>query len=276
MFTEINQLAMNMLETIIAQKKNEIDEKKSIMDIDFLKFMTNDFDRQCYSLKDALNKNSHGGIIAEFKRKSPSKGWIKEHIHVLEVVPYYEEHHAAGISVLTDKEFFGGDIEELKIARLEVEIPLLQKDFIIDEFQLYEAKSYGADVVLLIAACLSKEQIIALAKTAKELQMEVLLEIHSEKETECICDEVDIIGINNRNLETFETDIKTSMYLIEKMPAGKPVISESGITDIETVTRLRTLGFKGFLMGEYFMKQPKPATAFADFMKQLKAKLYEN
>ncbi len=264
---------MNILETIIAQKKKEVAEKKAIMDIDFLKFMSNDFDRQCYSLKDALNNTKHGGIIAEFKRKSPSKGWMNEHIHISEVVPDYEEHHAAGISILTDKDFFGGEIEELKIARLEVDIPLLRKDFIIDEFQLYEAKSYGADVILLIAACLSKQQTTALAKKAKELKLEVLLEIHSEKEIDYIIDEIDIIGINNRNLDTFETDVQTSVQLFKKIPADKPAISESGINNADTIVDLYKLGFKGFLIGEYFMKQPNPAIAFADFMKRLKAKL---
>jgi indole-3-glycerol phosphate synthase len=143
----------------------------------------------------------------------------------------------------------------------------------IDEFQLYEAKSYGADLILLIAACLSKEQVKQLAQKAKELQLEVLLEIHSKKEIAFICEEVDIIGINNRNLETFVTDIKTSMQLIEFMPVDKPVISESGITDVDTISTLYSLGFKGFLIGETFMKAQKPAIAFAEFMQQLKAKL---
>ena len=137
-------------------------------------------------------------------------------------------------------------LEELKIARLEVDIPFLRKDFIIDEFQLYEAKSYGADVILLIAACLSKQEVKQLAQKAKELKLEVLLEIHSKEEMELICDEVDIIGINNRNLETFVTDMNTSKFLIEFMPVDKPVISESGITDIDTIIELRSLGFKGF------------------------------
>ncbi len=264
---------MNILETIIAQKHKEVAEKKAMMDIDFLKFMSSDFDRQCYSLKDALNITKHGGIIAEFKRKSPSKGWINEHIHISEVVPDYEEYHATGISVLTDKDFFGGDIEELKIARLEVDIPLLRKDFIIDEFQLYEAKSYGADVILLIAACLSKQQTKELAKKAKELKLEVLLEIHSKEKIDYITDEIDIVGVNNRNLDTFETDIKTSVQLIKQLPANKPAISESGINNVDTIVELYKLGFKGFLIGEYFMKQPSPAIAFADFMKRLKAKL---
>lgn len=264
---------MNILETIVEQKKKEVAEKKAIMNYDFLKFMANDFDRKCYSLKDALNTSKHGGIIAEFKRKSPSKGWIKEHAHISDIVPEYEDHHASAVSILTDKEFFGGDTAELKMARLEVEIPLLRKDFMIDEFQLYEAKSYGADVILLIAACLSKQQTKELAAKAKALQMEVLLEVHSKEELDHICDEVDVVGINNRNLETFETDIQTSLQLIEYLPTNKPAISESGITDVDTIIQLRNAGFKGFLIGEYFMKQQNTAIAFADFMKQLKAKL---
>src|SRR5258706_15584611 len=143
---------MNILETIVAQKKKEVAEKKENMDIGFLKFMNIDFGKKCRSLKNVLTAANSYGIIAEFKRKSPSKGWINEKIHVSEVVPAYELHGAAAISILTDNEFFGGDIEELKISRVEVDIPLLRKDFIIDEFQLYEAKSYGADIILLIAA----------------------------------------------------------------------------------------------------------------------------
>ena len=263
---------MNILETIVAQKRKEVAEKKATMNIDSLKSMNNGFDRKPISLKQKLLLNP-ANIIAEFKRKSPSKGWLNEHINVSEVLPEYEAHGAAAVSFLTDKEFFGGDIEELKIARLEINIPLLRKDFMVDEFQLYEAKAYGADVILLIAACLSKQQAKQLAKKAKELQLEVLLEIHSEKELDFICDEVDIIGINNRNLETFITDVQTSADLIKLLPSNKPAISESGITDVDTIINLHNLGFKGFLIGEAFMKAHKPAIAFADFMKQLKAKI---
>lgn len=262
---------MNILETIIDQKKKEVAEKKAIIGNDFFNFMHNGFEKKQRSLTEKLN-NDEPNIIAEFKRKSPSKGWMNEGMHLSEVVPFYEDHGAAAISVLTDKAFFGGDIEELKVARLEVDIPLLRKDFMIDEFQLYEAKSYGADIILLIAACLSREEVKKLATKAKELQLEVLLEIHSKEETGHICDEVDIIGINNRNLETFVTDINTSVELAEYLPADKPLISESGITDVETIINLYELGFKGFLIGETFMRTPKPAIAFADFMKQLKAK----
>src|SRR4029079_6404347 len=140
----------------------------------------------------------------------------------------------------------------LKLARNEVHIPLLRKDFMIDEYQLYEAKSYGADIILLIAACLSKQEVKQLAKKAKELQLEVLLEIHSKEEIAHTCDEVDIIGVNNRSLETFITDIATSKNVIEYLPADKPVISESGISDTETIVTLHNHGFKGFLIGETF------------------------
>ena len=164
---------MNILETIIEQKKREVAERKRSTDIAFFKSL-NDFDRKGLSLKEKLS-NGEPNIIAEFKRKSPSKGWINKDIHLSEVIPAYENYGAAAISVLTDKEFFGGDIEELKLARSEAGIPLLRKDFMINEFQLYEAKSYGADIILLIAACLSKEEVKQLAAKAKELQLEVLL-----------------------------------------------------------------------------------------------------
>jgi indole-3-glycerol phosphate synthase len=262
---------MNILETIIEQKKREVTEKKQSMDIAFLKSLNADFDRKGLSLKEKL-LNGEPNIIAEFKRKSPSKGWMNKDIHLSEVIPAYEDYGAAAISVLTDKEFFGGKLEELKVARLEASIPLLRKDFMIDEYQLYEAKSYGADIILLIAACLSKEEVRQLASKAKELKLEVLLEIHSKEEIEHICDEVDIIGVNNRNLETFVTDIKTSMDLIEFLPADKPVISESGISDVNTIITLHDHGFKGFLIGETFMKEKKPAVAFVEFMKALKSR----
>lgn len=261
---------MNILKTIIEKKKQEVAERKTFISIDQL--MNDAFNKPALSLKEKLF-NGEPNIIAEFKRKSPSKGWMNEGIAIPEVINAYEAYGAAAISVLTDKDFFGGDPEELKQARLEVGIPLLRKDFMIDEFQLYEAKSYGADIILLIAACLTKQQVKQLAKKARELQLEVLLEIHSKEEIEHICDEVDIIGINNRNLETFVTDIETSKQLIEYLPADKPVISESGISGTETIITLHDLGFKGFLIGETFMKAPKPAIAFAEFMKTLRASM---
>lgn len=261
---------MNILETIVAQKKKEVEEKKATTSIDAL--MKN-ASNNSYSLKDSLNNSNNAGIIAEFKRKSPSKGWIHENANVTDVVPAYEANGAAAASVLTDKNFFGGSLEDLQSARHKTKIPLLRKDFMVDEYQLYEAKSFGADVILLIAACLSKQQTKDLAKKAKELQLEVLLEVHSEKELEYICDEIDVIGINNRNLETFKTDVQTSIDLRGKINVDKPLISESGIDNVDTILQLHNLGFKGFLIGEYFMKQQHPAIAFADFMKTLQTSL---
>lgn len=265
---------MNILETIVEKKKIEVAGKKQITGINYFISDDKNFDRPCLSLKEKLLKGG-ANIIAEFKRKSPSKGFMNEHINVADVLPGYEKYGAAAISVLTDNEFFGGDIEELQTARSIVNIPLLRKDFMIDEYQLYEAKHYGADLILLIAACLSKKQVQQLAAKAKALQLEVLLEIHSKSEIECICDEVDIIGINNRNLETFVTDVKTSLDLIESLPAGKPVISESGISNTETIAQLYNAGFKGFLIGETFMKATQPAVAFADFMQALQVSMKE-
>ena len=260
---------MNILETIIAQKRKEVDDKQRSMAIDSLMSSSTAFGTNCLSLKDALMSDRATGIIAEFKRRSPSKGWIHEGIGISEVVRSYESNGASGISVLTDREFFGGDIEELKLARAHVGIPLLRKDFMVDEYQLYEAKSYGADVILLIAACLSTDEVRKLARKARELKLETLLEVHHEEELDHITHEIDIIGVNNRNLGTFETDIKTSMRLIKYMPGDKPVISESGISDVATILKLRDAGFKGFLIGETFMKEKSPAIAFADFMKSL-------
>ncbi len=267
---------MDILQQIIAAKQKEVAEKKEYIDNEFLHFLSDDLERNCYSLKERLLAPGSTGIIAEFKRKSPSKGWIHEHIHVSEVVPDYEWNHAAGISLLTDKEFFGGDIEELKIARLEVKIPLLRKDFIIDEFQLYEAKAYGADVVLLIAACLTKEQVKQFAATAKGLGMEVLLEIHDATELGHICDDTDFVGINNRSLKTFEVNIDTSLQLVQQLPKDKIAISESGISEPETIVQLENAGFKGFLLGEAFMREKKPGAAFAHFVKSLKALRHAN
>ncbi|MBS1745992.1 MAG: indole-3-glycerol phosphate synthase TrpC [Bacteroidetes bacterium] len=266
---------MNILETIVEKKKIEVASKKQMAGIDLLISMNKNFDRPCLSLKRKLQQGD-ANIIAEFKRKSPSKGFMNEHIPIADVVPAYEKFGAAAVSVLTDNEFFGGDIEELKTARNLVNIPLLRKDFMIDEYQLYEAKRYGADLILLIAACLSKKQVQYLAAKAKELQLEVLLELHTKAETEYICDEVDIIGINNRNLETFVTDVKTSLDLIDFLPTNKPVISESGIADTDVIIELYNAGFKGFLIGEIFMKAHQPAVVFADFMQNLKSSINGN
>jgi indole-3-glycerol phosphate synthase len=262
---------MNILEQIVADKYKEVALKKSMIPVEvYTKMPLFEVDRR--SLKAALMVADSTGIIAEFKRKSPSKGIINAHADVAQVTTAYSR-YAAGISVLTDEPYFGGSNDDLMLARETVSIPLLRKDFIIDEYQLYEARSIGADVILLIAACLSKQQVKQLAQAAKQLQLEVLLEVHNEEELEHVCDEVDMVGVNNRNLKTFEVNINTSLELINKMPRNKPAVAESGISNVDTIVTLRGAGFRGFLIGENFMKHASPSVAFADFINELQAKI---
>jgi indole-3-glycerol phosphate synthase len=273
MFTTINQFAVkNILNEIVLYKQKEVEEKKQLFDLDWYKFFSNDFERKCFSLKENLLKNGSTGIIAEFKRKSPSKGWFKpEDYSAPSVVMDYEKFGAAGASVLTDKDFFGGDLEDLGVVRVLSHFPILRKDFIIDKIQVQESKAYGADVILLIAAILTPQKVAELAKEAKRFGMEVLLEIHHEEELNHICDEVDMVGVNNRNLKTFEVNINTSLQLIDQLPPGKPAIAESGISSADTILILRDAGFKGFLIGETFMKEEDPGKAFEKFVIGLKA-----
>ena len=260
---------MNILDTIVAHKKIEVAERKrltSVAELEKGPFFSN----ETLSLKSFLADPVRTGIIAEFKRKSPSKGIINDRVTVEEVTTAYAKHGASGISVLTDHTFFGGSLDDLLAATIN-EVPLLRKDFMIDEYQLIEAKAFGAEVILLIAACLTPVEVRTMATTAKELGMEVLLEIHNDEELDHICDQVDLVGVNNRNLKTFEVSIDTSLDLINKIPKEKPAIAESGISDVDTIVTLRQAGFKGFLIGENFMKQVSPSIAFADFVNQLKA-----
>jgi indole-3-glycerol phosphate synthase len=187
-------------------------------------------------------------------------------------LPAYSQ-HAAGISILTDTNFFGGYNEDITQNRQLATVPVLRKDFMIDSYQLHEAKAIGADVVLLIAACLTPQQVKDLSAEAHDLGLQVLLEIHNEAELAHICDTVDMVGVNNRNLATFEVSLDTSLHLINKMPTDKPAIAESGIDNTQSIVLLRRAGFSGFLIGEHFMKQPLPSIAFADFINQLKAEL---
>jgi indole-3-glycerol phosphate synthase len=259
---------MNILDTIIAYKKNEVALQKqqvSISELQQGKF----FNHTTLSLKNFLLDNTKTGIIAEYKRKSPSKGIINNHSTIEEVTTAYTKFGASGISVLTDAEFFGGNLSDLLASTIN-EVPLLRKDFMIDEYQLIEAKSNGAAVILLIAACLTKSEVKQLAATANSLGLEVLLEIHNEEELEHICDTIDLVGVNNRNLKTFEVNVDTSLQLINKIPNNKLAISESGISDIQTILTLRQAGFKGFLIGENFMKENNPAIAFEQFATELK------
>lgn len=261
---------MNILDTIVAQKKKEVAERKlqkPIAKLEKERFFAN----ETLSLKSFLLDPAKTGIIAEFKRKSPSKGVINDRVTVEEVTRAYAQHGASGISVLTDHEFFGGSLDDLLAATIN-EVPLLRKDFMIDEYQLIEAKAYGAEVILLIAACLTPAEVKTMAGVAKGLGLEVLLEIHNEEELGHICEAVDLVGVNNRNLKTFTVSIDTSLALINKIPKEKPAVAESGISDVDTIVTLRQAGFTGFLIGENFMRQASPSIAFADFVSQLKAR----
>jgi indole-3-glycerol phosphate synthase len=226
------------------------------------------FNRTPYLLNEFLLNPAKTGIIAEFKRKSPSKGIINDRVSVLEVTNAYTQFGASCLSVLTDTEFFGGSTADLKAARVHP-IPILRKDFIIDDYQIAEAKEMGADVILLIAACLSPTQVKDLAAYAKNLQLSVLLELHDEEELAHICGDTDIVGINNRNLKTFEVDIERSLRMAAQIPASKIKVAESGISSVENINLFKANGFKGFLIGENFMKAANPAQAFEAFVQQL-------
>jgi indole-3-glycerol phosphate synthase len=263
---------MDILETIIASKRKEIEQYKPLSSIERFRKEGFFWEIPNRSLKQSLLAEGSTGIIAEFKRKSPSKGWFKtKELEVEPVVTYYNSKGAAGISVLTDNEFFGGDLDDLIQTKVISDIPVLRKDFIIDEWQIAEAKAFGADVILLIAACLTPAEVKQLAVFAKTIGLEVLLEIHNEEELGHICEETDMVGVNNRNLKTFEVDINTSLQLIDKIPVDKPAVAESGISNVETIVTLKKAGFKGFLIGETFMKEPDPGNAFSTFVTELKS-----
>ncbi|MBK9484925.1 MAG: indole-3-glycerol phosphate synthase TrpC [Chitinophagaceae bacterium] len=259
---------MNILDKIIEHKKEEVARNKNFVSLHQLQQQEN-FNRQVISLKKVLLDETKTGIIAEFKRRSPSKGIINDQADVLDVTTAYTKHGASGLSVLTDTEFFGGAADDLLKARVN-NIPILRKDFMIDEYQLAEARAMGADVILLIAACLTPHRVQELAFFAKSLQLEVLLEIHNETELQHICDEVDLVGVNNRDLKTFSVDINRSVELSKQIPADKIKIAESGIDKAETINIFKQAGFKGFLMGEHFMKFENPGEAFEQFVKKLK------
>ena len=221
------------------------------------------------SLRQAL-LDSETGIIAEFKRRSPSKGWIKEEGLASEIPLSYQQNGAAALSILTDKKYFGGHDRFIMEARQSgVTLPVLYKNFVIDEFQLYEAALCGASAVLLIAACLPKENLRTLMAKAHELGLEVLLEMHSEEELEYCELEPDVYGINNRNLGSFVTDVENSFRLAELLPKDAVKVSESGISKPETIRQLRQAGFRGFLIGETFMREANPGLALKDFIERI-------
>lgn len=256
---------MNFLGKITESKKKEVELLKE-------GFSVKDFEkgelycRNTISLADSVRNAAGAGIIAEFKRKSPSKGEINIHSSAVSVAMGYEAAGAAALSILTENRFFGGTPGDIVSVRSVTALPILRKDFIIDEFQIYESKFYGADAILLIAAIISKKKIAQFARIAHEIDLEVILEIHSPEEIEMINDHVNIIGINNRNLDNLEVDINTSFRLIEKIPDRFVKISESGISSPGVIDELRKAGFDGFLIGEYLMSKADPASAFRDFM----------
>lgn len=257
----------DILSEIIANKRFEVDLQKQSISLEQLQNSLETTVKQ-RSLKEAL-KSSSSGIIAEFKRRSPSKGWINRKAQAEDIVPGYANAGASAVSILTDEKFFGGNLKDIKDARPLIDIPILRKDFIVDEYQLYQAKIIGADAVLLIAAALKKEDLHALAAKAHELGLEVLLEIHSVEELKYINANMDVIGINNRNLGTFFTDVENSFRLAEQLPSDAVLVSESGISDPATVKRLQKAGFKGFLIGENFMKTDNPELALKSFIEVL-------
>lgn len=264
---------MNILEKITNNTRKVIEERKLLTPIEALEESMY-MGREVFSLKKNL-QNKTFGIIAEFKKQSPSKGIIHKNADVENIVAKYEAAGVAGCSVLTDEEFFGGSNADLVHARQKISTPILRKDFIIDEYQLYEAKAMGADVILLIAECLEKERVAQLAQKAKTLGLEVLMEIHSERQLEKLHPSIDIVGVNNRDLETFTVSIQTSLDLFDKIPNEFVKISESGISNAESVVKLTQAGFQGFLIGENFMKTNNPGAACQEFIQKCNSLLQQ-
>ena len=266
---------MNILDKIVAHKKLQVAARKNTLSIAQLEKLDG-FQRKPFSLTHHLTQAGSTGIIAEFKRKSPSKGVINPDADVVQTTTGYVASGAAALSVLTDEEFFGGSSENLQQARQHNACPILRKDFMIDEYQVVEAKALGADVILLIAAILTPEEIKNLAILARSLQMEVLLEVHDEEElrysalNERVSPFVNVVGVNNRNLKTFAVSVDTSRELAALIPDDFVKISESGISDPATIMQLKTYGYQGFLMGENFMKTDDPAKACTTFIQTLK------
>ena len=258
----------DILDKIIAHKRKEIQVRKAAVpkkELEQQQF----FNRTPYSLKSRLTDPKLSGIIAEFKRQSPSKGPINMEADLIKTTTGYSNAGASGLSILTDEYFFGGSDENVKRTRTQVEIPILRKEFIVDEYQVIEAKAIGADVILLIAECLSKAEVLALASCAKTLGLEVLMEIHSAEQLEKCNPNLDIVGVNNRNLKDFSVNIETSARLFDKIPNDFVKISESGISNPSSIVYLKEVGFQGFLIGEYFMLAPEPEKRLASFITEI-------
>jgi len=228
------------------------------------------FDRKTVSLASAL-QTSQSGIIAEHKRRSPSKSVINDKVLVQDVAKGYEKAGVCGMSVLTDTNYFGGCLDDLLLARDVVSFPLLRKEFIVDPYQIFEAKAYGADVILLIAASLTYSELKEFSTLAKSLNLDVLLEVHNRDELDrSLLPTIDMLGVNNRNLKTFEVSIEISKELSAFIPKEFVKVSESGISSVDTIKELRQYGFNGFLIGENFMKTEKPGLSAKAFIDELK------
>lgn len=261
---------MNILDKIVIDKRKEVDIKKSLIPIQQLEQSVL-FERATNSLSNKL-KESKSGIIAEHKRRSPSKSVINQSLNVQDVAIGYEDAGVCGMSVLTDGKYFGGSLGDLLIARSSCNLPLLRKEFIIDEYQVLEAKAHGADVILLIAAILTREEIKQFSEFAKSLNLDVLLEVHNEEELhKSIMPSLDMLGVNNRNLKTFNVSLDTSKSLSALIPDDFVKVSESGISSVKAIKELQPYGYQGFLIGENFMKTDNPGKNASQFIKQLEA-----
>ncbi|MBC6999562.1 indole-3-glycerol phosphate synthase TrpC [Cytophaga sp. FL35] len=260
---------MNILDKIVADKRKEVDLRKALIPVKQLENSVL-FNRVSPSLASALRASSTG-IIAEHKRRSPSKSVINQNENVQDVAIGYANAGVCGMSVLTDGKYFGGSLDDLLLARASVEIPLLRKEFVIDEYQILESKAYGADVILLIAAILSKEEIKQLSEFAKSLNLDVLLEVHNLEELQkSIMPSLDMLGVNNRNLKTFEVSLETSKSLSTEIPEEFVKVSESGISNTSAINELKGYGYQGFLIGENFMKTENPGENAKKFVEELK------
>jgi indole-3-glycerol phosphate synthase len=263
---------MNILDKIVAHKRVEVARQKELVSIDRLEAAER-FGRQTVSLASSIRAVGKNGIIAEFKRRSPSRGVINAQVSPEEVTRGYAAAGASGISVLTDEEFFGGKSADLILARQHNDIPILRKDFTVDEYQIIEAKAIGADAVLLIAAVLTPVESKRLVSLAHSLGLEVLMEVHDEEELRANLEVgADLIGVNNRNLKTFEVSTDVSKRLAPLIPDGVVKVSESGISSIEAIQDLKSFGYEGFLIGENFMKSDDPVKAASEFMMKLATK----
>lgn len=260
---------MNILDQIIEFKKKEIKERKELYPVKLLEQKIY-FSSPTVSLVKYLQRTDKYGIIAEFKRQSPSKGIINAYANIEETSIAYMQAGASALSVLTDNQFFGGKNSDLETARKFNYCPILRKDFVIDEYQIIEARSIGADAILLIAEILDQKSIVGFTDKAKSLQLEVVMEIHSKAQLDKMYDPIDIIGVNNRNLKTFRVDINTSFELLDHLPKDKVKISESGLSNPEIVCQLKNAGYNGFLIGEYFMKSSHPGKMCNKFIEELK------